>query len=308
MGKKHHEFVVPLEAKAIAHFLLAKVGGEEVSWIQRDSFWFWARSTTKEGGETSVMNLLQGVYEKEAKLAQWIFRARTFSTQPFDIACAAAAKLAGGKISFDVESVDDGVAVSSNAAWVEVTKDAEAARTTAASFAFASPFTPGASEEYAENDVGLRQEIHSLIDDEYSKEGLERRWRSLSETSKKDAEKGEERGIHRDVFAALVESVESGKTSEMDGDNVLFCVGGIARNFAARNKTQHAEMVLLQSCKAAGISLRGKSVWVTLQCCRMCAAHLVREGVVEVVYGQEDPGRLATHTELQKLGLERVLT
>lgn len=83
---------------------------------------------------------------------------------------------------------------------------------------------------------------------------------------------------------------------------------GAARNTAGANRTLHAELNLAQAWwEEHRTPLPSSStVWTTLQPCRMCAAALVAAGPPrEVRYRTADPGRYATGTALQRLGLER---
>ncbi len=83
----------------------------------------------------------------------------------------------------------------------------------------------------------------------------------------------------------------------------------VASNTNGSNKALHAEMNLLLSARddeftttTAGRRIIDPDtvLLTTLQCCRMCAALALSRGVVDAVYLREDPGKLATSTELQR--------
>jgi len=76
-----------------------------------------------------------------------------------------------------------------------------------------------------------------------------------------------------------------------------------ARNRAGLNRVFHAEVCLVQNTWPVPA---GSTLYVGLQCCRMCAALIVAASTeTAVVYDQADPGRLAQGTALQALGWER---
>ena len=98
------------------------------------------------------------------------------------------------------------------------------------------------------------------------------------------------RSSHRNVIAALRDDV-TGKIVSM------------AKNTNGGNKTLHAEMnLLLNHHHERPTSTNKKTLLVTLQCCRMCAAlaaeHFSNE-LSEVVYLHPDQGPLAKMTLLQ---------
>ena len=83
----------------------------------------------------------------------------------------------------------------------------------------------------------------------------------------------------------------------------------VASNTNGSNKALHAEMNLLLSARddeftATTVDRRiidpDTVLLTTLQCCRMCAALALSRGVADAVYLREDPGKLATSTELQR--------
>ena len=85
----------------------------------------------------------------------------------------------------------------------------------------------------------------------------------------------------------------------------------MALNQNVTNRTLHAEMILIQNwwriqqCPLP----RNTKLYVTLQCCRMCAAAILHAtenpSDIEVIYGEEDPGPMAKNTQLQTYGRER---
>lgn len=79
-----------------------------------------------------------------------------------------------------------------------------------------------------------------------------------------------------------------------------------ATNYNFLNKTLHAEVRCLQYLSAKQISLaKGSRLFVSLKPCRMCAgmlAELTSAENVEVVYLENDPGRLAQGSSFEKLG------
>ena len=114
---------------------------------------------------------------------------------------------------------------------------------------------------------------------------------SNSNREEKDEEHEEyfTRSSHRNVIAALRDDV-TGKIVSM------------AKNTNGGNKTLHAEMNLLLNHHERPTSTNKKTLLVTLQCCRMCAAlaaeHFSNE-LSEVVYLHPDQGPLAKMTLLQ---------
>lgn len=81
----------------------------------------------------------------------------------------------------------------------------------------------------------------------------------------------------------------------------------VASNTNGSNKALHAEMNLLLSARADEFTaLEHRLIdpdtvlLTTLQCCRMCAALADARGVRGAVYLQEDPGKLAKSTALQR--------
>jgi tRNA(Arg) A34 adenosine deaminase TadA len=93
----------------------------------------------------------------------------------------------------------------------------------------------------------------------------------------------------------------------------VLVVGGrpvaAARAASGVNRLLHAEQCLLAGWHAAGHRglPAGAEVFVTLQCCRMCAAALVgaARGALSVRFAVPDPGRLARDTALAARGWER---
>ncbi len=73
---------------------------------------------------------------------------------------------------------------------------------------------------------------------------------------------------------------------------------GAARNAAGRDRTAHAEVVLLR--RVHGSIPGGSTLVVTLQCCRMCAAlwATCAPPDLRVVYGTPEPGRFGRGTRL----------
>ena len=83
----------------------------------------------------------------------------------------------------------------------------------------------------------------------------------------------------------------------------------VASNTNGSNKALHAEMNLLLSARDDEFTTTTVDrriidpdtvLLTTLQCCRMCAALALSRGVADAVYLREDPGKLATSTELQR--------
>ena len=83
----------------------------------------------------------------------------------------------------------------------------------------------------------------------------------------------------------------------------------VASNTNGSNKALHAEMNLLLSARDDEFTTTTADCRIidpdtvlltTLQCCRMCAALALSRGVADAVYLREDPGKLATSTELQR--------
>ncbi|MEZ4317638.1 MAG: Bd3614 family nucleic acid deaminase [Myxococcota bacterium] len=85
-----------------------------------------------------------------------------------------------------------------------------------------------------------------------------------------------------------------------------------ARNTHGRHRLHHAEVNLVQRWEARGAPLlpRGSTVFVGLQCCRMCAALLASRmpEPLPVYYLDPEPGPFGRNTALQALGVERPLT
>jgi len=89
---------------------------------------------------------------------------------------------------------------------------------------------------------------------------------------------------------------------------------GAAVNSNAQNRTRHAEMNLIQGLlgdKPAGTKIlpRGSRIYVTLKCCKMCAALIwcaaENASEIRVLYAQDDPGPNARSTVLTPFSLER---
>lgn len=85
-----------------------------------------------------------------------------------------------------------------------------------------------------------------------------------------------------------------------------------ARNTNGTNRVRHAEVNLIERWSAGGARIPvGASVLVGTQCCRMCAALLVRASEdptgLDVRFALPETGRFGTHTALQALGVERAL-
>lgn len=104
---------------------------------------------------------------------------------------------------------------------------------------------------------------------------------------------------HRDRPVAAVLTDASGR------------VVGAARNTNGSNRLRHAEVNLLQAWfEAGGGPLEpGWTVWVGLQCCRLCAALIARSALdpaaIQVRFAAPEPGRFGASTALQALGVER---
>lgn len=84
-----------------------------------------------------------------------------------------------------------------------------------------------------------------------------------------------------------------------------------ARNAAGRDRTRHAELNLVQALwYSAGSRLpAGSRLVCSLKPCRMCASMITRSalGPIEVLYLRDDPGRLASGTQLDRLGWQRMV-
>ena len=112
--------------------------------------------------------------------------------------------------------------------------------------------------------------------------------RSQEESKGDEEEEKEEhfeRASHRNVVAAL-------------RDDATGKIISLAKNTNGGNKILHAEMNLLLNHEKTGTK---KTLLVTLQCCRMCAALSQRYAneLSEVVYLRADTGPLAKMTALQ---------
>lgn len=109
-------------------------------------------------------------------------------------------------------------------------------------------------------------------------------WRAWARSACRPAAPAERRkGSDRPVVAVLTDR----------GGRAL----GAAHNAAGRDRTAHAEVVLLRACWPVpdGCTLR-----VTLQCCRMCAAlwAACAPADLQVEYDEPDPGPFAVGTAL----------
>lgn len=85
-----------------------------------------------------------------------------------------------------------------------------------------------------------------------------------------------------------------------------------ASNYNFLNKTLHAEVRCLQYLSFNNVSLdKAIKLYVSLKPCRMCAgmlAEMVNPENIEVVYLEDDPGKLAQGSSLEKLGRFRKTT
>jgi tRNA(Arg) A34 adenosine deaminase TadA len=77
-----------------------------------------------------------------------------------------------------------------------------------------------------------------------------------------------------------------------------------ATNFNSLNKTLHAEVRCLQSLESKHETSEHLRLYVSLKPCRMCAGMLneVFQSRVEVIYLNDDPGKLAQGSQLESLG------
>ena len=117
------------------------------------------------------------------------------------------------------------------------------------------------------------------------------------------------------AFKIAEEIPRTGKLYECDRKvaAVLIAADGkfiaAARNANAKNRTRHAEVNLVQGLRTEhGKSLpRGSKIYVTLKCCRMCAAAIWCDAEdirsLHVYYGEDDPGPNARETILARNGL-----
>jgi tRNA(Arg) A34 adenosine deaminase TadA/type II secretory pathway pseudopilin PulG len=116
-----------------------------------------------------------------------------------------------------------------------------------------------------------------------------------SNSNRKEHEEEDEvyfaRTSHRNVIAAL-------------RDDTTGKIISLAKNTNGGNKMLHAEMNLLMNRERSDTTIGAKkTLLVTLQCCRMCAAlaqHYFADELSEVIYLHKDKGPLAKMTALQK--------
>ena len=115
-----------------------------------------------------------------------------------------------------------------------------------------------------------------------------------SNSNRKEREEEDEvyfaRTSHRNVIAAL-------------RDDTTGKIISLAKNTNGGNKMLHAEMNLLMNRERSDTTTgTKKTLLVTLQCCRMCAAlaqHYFADELSEVIYLHKDKGPLAKMTALQ---------
>jgi len=115
-----------------------------------------------------------------------------------------------------------------------------------------------------------------------------------SNSNRKEHEEEDEvyfaRTSHRNVIAAL-------------RDDTTGKIISLAKNTNGGNKMLHAEMNLLMNRERSDTTTGAKkTLLVTLQCCRMCAAlaqHYFADELSEVIYLHKDKGPLAKMTALQ---------
>jgi len=115
-----------------------------------------------------------------------------------------------------------------------------------------------------------------------------------SNSNRKEREEEDEvyfaRTSHRNVIAAL-------------RDDTTGKIISLAKNTNGGNKMLHAEMNLLMNRERSDTTTGAKkTLLVTLQCCRMCAAlaqHYFADELSEVIYLHKDKGPLAKMTALQ---------
>ena len=177
----------------------------------------------------------------------------------------------------------------------------------------------GASASRARVDVATATATATRVDDDaacvaWAREALDRAGEETTRTNDDDEndDENEKARWRRDrrVVAMVV-----------DRDGVLV---DAAVNTNAENAMLHAEFNLLMPWlmrvdgdgdgdgEAAKSLPPGARLFVSLQCCAMCAALVCAasdarggEVLTDVVYGEEDPGALARDTELRRRGWER---
>jgi tRNA(Arg) A34 adenosine deaminase TadA len=136
-------------------------------------------------------------------------------------------------------------------------------------------------------------------------------WDGLSENSKALLERKQPMAAAFQI-ATEIPRQENLYQSDRKVAAVLLSIDGdfiaASKNANAVNRTRHAELNLVQGLAAAGKVLpRGARLYVTLKCCKMCAAAIWcgAEDIqsVRVIYGEDDPGPNARDSILLRNGL-----
>ncbi len=227
---------------------------------------------------TATLALIQGIWAVDPKMARKILRTRIYATESSTLLAEGTIRVAAkrwnaGTSHSEIEKLLE-EARTRGSELVDVTGSGKQARESA-HIEF-SPKAPGTDSDWM---TQLRDRLDAVPIDPL----LPRFERS------------------RAVAAALVLPDDTG-TDETGW--------AVALNQNVSNRTLHAEMILIENWwRRQGCKLPAKTrLFVTLQCCRMCAAAVLHvcenPGDIEVIYGEPDPGPMAAQTMLQKYGRE----
>lgn len=225
--------------------------------------------------------LIQGIWQREPKNALSIVRSRIFTSEEATPMNQGVVKVSAKRMTTEVEelpfSADD-------SSVVNVTDDATAARK-AATEACVTP----SGKMAAPGLLSARGPVSAPSTLSAKEWALELR-ENVDRTSN-----GPRYELDRAVGAVLTDAEDRP------------ILGATNRN--ALNRTLHAEVNLLQGYwdRFQTPLPEGARIYVTLQCCRMCAAliHSCAGNQIAVFYGEKDPGPMARNTALQLAGLER---
>ena len=232
----------------------------------QDSIWFAVLPPRSAPWRRPLLDLVQGIYRVAGRHAHALLRRPIHAVGETPLD-RAVLQVAARRGRTDREEVEARRREWTSLQWIDVTDAARDLRDAAA------------------RDLGVTDEIAS--DDEALLANAARAAASARRV-------GPRRERDRRVGAALA-----------IGDRVR----ATAVNRNATHRCEHAEWRLVHGwTERTGSGLpTGARIGVTLQCCRMCAALIAAaaDGPVEVVYAEEDRGRLARGTVLQQLGWER---
>ena len=251
---------------------LALVSNEDVAFVQADNQIFFSRVVAKKGPSSAVVKLIQGVFDLHRDLSFFILRQRIWTTEALGPMAKGMVRVAAKRVS-------------------------EIQRVTASG--------PSILQTYPQMiEVGTREAFVFMAQSLVNEMKIE-----LPRAISTDLE-----GIHWAI--RLADSVRRGEVLHDHNRPIgaLLCASdgtllGSAVNSASLNKTLHAEVRLIQEyyLRTGQMIPRGAKIFVSLKPCHMCAGMIFEScednSDVEVIYAQEDPGRLARETILDLQGL-----